>query len=190
MLRRLLLAALALVPAACALLPGAPEQAVRRAAREGVGIFQLEGRIAVRRDGESFSARIDWRHEPGGDEIVLSGILGQGLARLSSGVGGAVLQTADQQRIEAASLDALTERVFGAQLPVSGMAHWVVGRPAFGAGASLDTAGRPAMLSEQGWTIEYLDYENDAATAMPLLLRARRENIEVRIKIDAWSLPQ
>jgi len=52
----------------------------------------------------------------------------------------------------------------------------------------VDAAGRLAGLSEQGWSIEYLRYESEAQDALPELLQARREDVEVRLKIDNWSL--
>lgn len=186
MLRTLLVAAFLLLAAGCATLE--PAATALRPAREAIEAFRIEGRIAVRRTGESFSAGIDWRHDAHSDEIVISGPLGQGLARLTSGGGTALLETADQKRYVAADLDGLSEQVFGTRLPVSGLGRWVLGRSAFGGVARLDEAGRLAGLSEQGWAIEYLRYENEAKDALPELLQARREDVEVRLKIDSWSL--
>jgi outer membrane lipoprotein LolB len=186
MLRILLAAGFLALTAGCAMLETAATAS--RPAREAIETFRIEGRIAVRRTGESFSAGIDWRHDVHSDEIVISGPLGQGLARLTSGGGTALLETADQKRYVAADLDGLSEQVFGTQLPVSGLGRWVLGRSAFGGGARLDEAGRLAGLSEQGWEIEYLRYESEARDALPELLQARREDVEVRLKIDRWSL--
>lgn len=186
MLRALLAAGLLALAAGCAT-PGAVSTAPRPA-REAIDAFRLEGRIAVRRAGESFSATIDWRHDALSDEIVISGPLGQGLARLTSGGGAALLETADQKRYMAADLDGLSWQVFGTQLPVSGLGRWVLGRPAIGGAARVDAAGRLAGLSEQGWAIEYLRYESEAKDALPELLQVRREDVEVRLKIDSWSL--
>lgn len=186
-MRRILLAAafLALM-AGCAMLE--PAATAPRPAREAIEAFRIEGRIAVRRAGESFSAGIEWRHDAQSDEILVSGPLGQGLARLTAGYGTALLETSDQKRYVAADLDGLSEQVFGARLPVSGLGRWVLGRSAFGGAASVDAAGRLAGLSEQGWSIEYLRYESEAEDALPELLQARREDVEVRLKIDHWSL--
>ncbi len=186
MLRLLFAAALIALTAGCATLQPAATQA--RPAREAIEAFRIEGRIAVRRAGESFSAGIDWRHDAQSDEIVVSGPLGQGLARLTSGGGVALLETADQKRYVAADLDGLSEKVFGTPLPVSGLGRWVLGRSAFGGVARVDAAGRLAGLSEQGWVIDYLRYESEAPDALPELLQARREDVEVRLKIDDWGL--
>lgn len=186
MLRILLAAAFFSMTAGCAMLE--PAATMPRPAREAIEAFRIDGRIAVRRAGESFSAGIDWRHDAQSDEIVISGPLGQGLARLTSGGGTALLETADQKRYVAADMEGLSEQVFGAPLPVSGLGSWVLGRSAFGGTARLDAAGRLAGLSEQGWTIEYLRYESEARDALPELLQARRDDVEVRLKIDNWSV--
>ncbi|MBK7137145.1 MAG: outer membrane lipoprotein LolB [Rhodocyclales bacterium] len=186
MLRLLSAAALIALTAGCAMLQPAATQV--RPAREAIEAFRIEGRIAVRRAGESFSAGIDWRHDAQSDEIVVSGPLGQGLARLTSGAGTALLETADQKRYVAADMEGLSEMVFGTPLPVSGLGRWVLGRPAFDGLARMDAAGRLIRLSEQGWVIDYLRYESEAPDALPELLQARREDVEVRLKIDGWSL--
>ena len=85
-------------------------------------------------------------------------------------------------------MEGLSEQVFGARLPVSGLGRWVLGRSAFGGAASVDAIGRLAGLSEQGWSIEYLRYESESRDALPEFLQARREDVEVRLKIDNWSL--
>jgi outer membrane lipoprotein LolB len=186
MMRNLPALALLFLSAGCALLE--PAAATPRPARESIEAFRLEGRIAVRRAGERFSAGIEWRHDAQSDEMVVSGPLGQGLARLTAGGGAALLETADHKRYTAADLDGLSEQVFGTRLPVSGLGRWVLGRSAFGGAAQRDEAGRLAGLSEQGWTIEYLRYESEAPEALPALLQAKREDVEVRLVIDNWSL--
>ena len=45
-------------------------------------------------------------------------------------------------------------------------------------------------LLSDGWLVAYLEYESDAADALPTLVELRREDIEVRLKIDEWLLPQ
>lgn len=195
MLRTLLAAAWLALTAGCATVD--PASMASRPARDAIDAFRIEGRIAVRHNGESFSAGIDWRHDAQSDEIVVNGPLGQGLARLTAGGGTALLETADNKRFMAADMDGLSEQVFGTRLPVSGLARWVLGRTAFGGAARLDESGRLAGLSEAGWVIEYLRYESESRHALPELLLARREGggesegrgVEVRLKIDNWNLP-
>lgn len=190
MSRAILSAAFLALLAGCAA-PGMERaEAPARPQREAIQSFRIEGRIAVRRGGESFSARIDWQHDAATDEIIVSGPLGQGLARLSANAAGAMLETSEQKRHEAADLDALSERAFGTPLPVAGMKRWVLGLASAGGAATKDAAGRLASLSEQGWIIEYLRYESAAAEALPVLLRAQREDVELRLMVDLWAIPK
>lgn len=165
-----------------------PIDAAPRPARETIEAFRLEGRIAVRRAEESFSARIEWRHDAHSDDLILSGPLGQGLARLTSGGGTALLETADQKRYASSDLDGLSEQLFGVRLPVSELGRWVLGRSITGGTVRHDAYGRIADLHEQDWAIEYLRYESEAANALPELLKASRKDIEMRLKIDSWSV--
>lgn len=187
MLRSFLAVLIALTAGCAALEPAAP---LDRPARESIEAFRLEGRIAVRRADERFSAGIAWRHDRQSDEIVVSGPLGQGLARLTAAGGTALLETSDRKRYAAEDLEGLSEQVFGTRLPLSGLGRWVLGRTAFGGAASVDAAGRLTGLSEQGWIIEYLRYESEAADALPALLQARRGDVEVRLAIDSWAVAQ
>ncbi len=183
--RFLVLALLAL--AGCATVP--PGAIPARPARQTLNAFQIEGRLGVRRGEESFSANLYWQHGPDSDEIVLTSPLGQGLARLASGNGGAVLVTADRRRFEAATLDELSEQLFGFRLPVTALPHWIVGRAAGrGGAAERDAQGRLVRLSEREWTVELPAYESDSPDALPSLVQLARDDIRVRLKIDQWSL--
>lgn len=183
-----LLAILIVLASGCAVLETA--QPSSRPLREAIESFRIEGRIAVRRADERFSAVIAWRHDAQSDEIVVSGPLAQGLARLTAGGGTALLETADRRRYSAADLDGLSEQVFGTRLPVAGLAHWVLGRAGSSGVVSVDAAGRLATLAEQDWIIEYLRYESDVPAALPELLQARRGDVEVRLVIDSWAVAQ
>ncbi|MEW5889292.1 MAG: lipoprotein insertase outer membrane protein LolB [Pseudomonadota bacterium] len=187
MRRRRFLAVTVLALAGCASLP--PGGIPARPSRQTVAAFQIEGRLGVRRGEESFSANLFWQHGPDSDEIVLTSPLGQGLARLAAGNGSAVLETANRRRFEAASLEELSEQVFGFRLPVTALPHWIVGRAAGpGAAVERDAQGRLVRLSEQEWAVELAAYESDSPDALPSLVQLARDDVRVRLKIDQWSL--
>jgi outer membrane lipoprotein LolB len=142
--------------------PTAPVDAAR---------FQLEGRLSVRQGETRHHVGISWRHAGNSDEILLTGPLGQGVAELTRDAGGARLTTSDRQSLAAADWESLAERAFGARLPLSEMPRWVVG-----------AAPAPSV---DGWRIDYLEYES----GLPVLMELRRGDIELRLKVDAWSLP-
>jgi outer membrane lipoprotein LolB len=186
---RLLAAMAALIVSACAAVPSALPPSGPRPARNDIGQFALAGRVAVRNGPDSFSARIEWTHAPDGrDEILITSPLGQGVARLRADRLGASVETAEGQRHEAPDLDALSEQVFGARLPLSQLPRWVVGQVWNAVdGLELDAAGRPLRFADQGWTVAYLDYEDATPQALPTLIRLQHGDLELRLKVDQWG---
>lgn len=178
--------AVALLTSACATFDATPTPS--RPQRQTIAAFDLDGRLAVRNGGENYSVGIEWRHGAQSDEMTITGPLGQGLARLVSEEGRARLETSDNKHYEAADLDSLTAQVFGTQLPVSGLGRWVLGISSANAEVRKDALGRLTSLSENGWQIDYLRYENDLPDALPELLRARRGDVDVRLKVDDWKI--
>jgi outer membrane lipoprotein LolB len=146
---------------------------------EGPESFQLEGRLSLRQGQTLDHVGVNWRHETDRDEILVSGPLGQGLAELSRDATGARLVMADRQSFAAADWEGLGERAFGVRLPLSNLPRWVLGVvPA----PTLDAVGRPRTARVDGWSIDYLEY----ADGLPVLIEFRRDDIEVRLKIDQW----
>lgn len=190
MCRWLLVAACAALLSACASLAPPSEAPAARPARSAIGQFNLSGRVAVRNGAESFSGKIDWRHSgDGSDRILLSSPLGQGLAELDADRKGARLHTSDNKHYTAASLDDLSEQVFGARLPLSSLPRWVLGEASGDAKRfALDTLGRPTSFWMAGWRVAYPSYESEMASALPSLIRLSRDDLDVRLKIDRWDL--
>ncbi|MBI4754464.1 MAG: outer membrane lipoprotein LolB [Betaproteobacteria bacterium] len=184
-----LAAALPLLLAACASV-GPREEAPLRPPRESIRAFVLEGRVALRDATRSLNANVSWGHLGASDEILLTTPLGQGVASLVGDAGGARLETADGRRYTAADVEGLSQELFGARLPLRDMPSWVVGQASAVGRMTSDTLGRPARLQEQGWTIDYLDYEHARPDALPVLLELRRGDLHLRLKVDAWSLAQ
>lgn len=117
-------------------------------------------------------ANIAWQHNPQRDSILVTTPLGQGVAELSRDNAGARLVTADRVEVTAADWEALAARVLGARLPLNDLALWVTGR---------------APGPESGWQVDYLDYENEAPDALPILIELKHDDIGVRLKIDEWN---
>ena len=134
--------------------------------------FTFDGRVAVRRGETRHYVNISWRHEAASDEIFLTTPLGQGLAQLRRDATGARLLTADRREFLADEWEGLAEQLFGTRLPLNDLPTWVTGH---------------AQPWANGWRVNYLDYQSEAPSALPVLLEVKRDDIEVRLKIDEWS---
>ena len=148
--------------------------------------FYLSGRVSVKYGAEAASGKITWQHDAASDDLLFSTPLGQGVARIVRRDALVSLTTSDQKVYQAGDVETLTERVLGWRLPLAGLPDWVRGRAAPGAPAQsrLDSAQRLAELRQSGWQVEFLDYKVD--TGLPARLRLSREDVEIRLAIDAW----
>ncbi len=153
--------------------------------------FELTGRVSVRSAREGASGRLFWRHGPAFDDLMISTPLGQGIAEITRRAQQYTLTTADSRRISASDPEALTEQALGWRLPLAGLPDWVRGRayPHARAETRYGPDGRPQVIRQLGWTIEYLAY--DAAAGLPHSLRLTRDDLDIRVTVDAWSaVPQ
>lgn len=185
--------ALLLMLTGCAQMPGRESGAKigLRPARTAIDAYTLTGRIAIQRQESHYAVNLSWQHAPHSDEIMLSTPLGQGVAELTRNAAGMRLITAERREYTAPDWQALTSQLFGIDLPLASLPRWLVGAvPADALGARYDGSGRPQQQLVDGWLVAYLKYESEAPDALPTLVELRREDIEVRLKVDEWQISQ
>jgi outer membrane lipoprotein LolB len=173
--------------------PSAAGDADAQAARERILVtttdWSFSGRVAVSQAGEGGSARIDWTQRGADFDIRLAAPVTRQSWRLSRRDGRARLEGLDGGPREGRDAEALLLEATGWQLPVDTLAAWVRGvRAGAGARLSSDALGRPALIGEQGWTVEYRSWDS-RLPALPLRVFARKDSASVRLVIDQWSAP-
>lgn len=150
--------------------------------------WTLQGRIGVKSADESLSGNMLWKHRGGADELLLTSPLGQGVARIVRDPSGVTLEVPNQPARRAADAEALTRAVLGYGLPVAGLSWWVQARPAPGSTfeAARDNRNRFEQIRQDGWTIAYLRYADDAPDR-PQKLALTRDGLEIRLVVDSWK---
>ena len=165
-----------LLLAACAGLP--PSGDVVHALGPPLLRFTAEGRIALRQGERPDHLRFRWEHAPENDVVLLMSPLGQGMAQLVRDAKGARLVQQNQATVSADTLPQLAERVFGAPLPLDAVADWLRG-------------ARPALSGEvDGWRVTISDTSVFRQSRLVRVLEARREDIEFRLIVDDWDVPE
>ncbi len=178
---------LAVLLAACAM-PGPPANAIPSPVLSHATPWSLQGRIALKAGENSVSGQLQWQHRNNQEELLLLSPLGQGMARIVSDAEGVLLEMPNQAPRRAPDAESLTREALGVALPLSGLSHWILGRPdpARPSELSLDVAGRAAQIKQDGWVIDYLQYMPEPA-AYPRKLNVAREDLEIRLVIDTWK---
>lgn len=151
--------------------------------------FTLAGRVAVVAGDEGFSAGLRWQQRGESAAIVLEGPFGVGA--LAIDVEGEALRvtTGRGDRYQGEAARAALEQQLGFELPLDALRYWVRGLPfSTGAEQSLDPAApRLLQLREQGWQIDYVEYQAVPFEYQPRRLVARKGNARVRLMIERWG---
>lgn len=188
---------LALALAACAaprvaLKPDAAmltKQAEREKAISADSDWQLEGRLGVSDGRDGGSGSLQWRQD--GDRYrfsVHAPVTGKTWV-LSGDRGHAVLEGLREQPVEGGDAAALLERELGWHVPVAALTDWVRGMRASGeASIEFRSDGLPATIRQDGWTIEYRDYDASQQPPLPRRVFARNGDYRVRLSVSRWEL--
>lgn len=159
------------------------------APRTGVPDFDLLGRVFVGHDGPSFASNLRWSHVSGEDQIWLMTPLGQTLAYIEYGPGGASLTSADKQEYHAGSVESLTRRALGWALPLAQLRYWVRGEEVPGvpaAGVQRAADGDLLELTQEGWKITFTPPAPNVASRLPQRLQLTNGSQQIRLVIDEW----
>lgn len=164
-------------------------QAAREAALASEPDWQFQGRLAVSAAGEGGSGRIDWVQRGEGFDIRLSAPVTRASWRLQGGPGQARLEGLEGGALVGPDARELLAGATGWDIPVQSLAHWLRGGRAPGpAQVEFGPDGLPALIVQQGWTVEYRGWTPEPAPR-PRRVFASRGDASVRLAVDAWEVP-
>lgn len=165
-------------------------------AREAVLASQpdwaLVGRISVSDGRDGGSGRIEWWQRGEQFEIRLSAPVSRQSWRLSGSPGQARLDGVDGGPLQGADAQVLLYEATGWLIPLRDMAHWIRGGRGEGfATVSFDEQGRPALLQQSGWVVEYRDWlvPSAAGLGLPRRVFAEQGEARVRLVVERWDVP-
>lgn len=160
----------------------------QQASLEALETWKLAGKAGLRSPEENTSANLDWNQYPHYFRLLVSGPFGGGRTVLE-GREGRFSLTNSEGRFEAESPEALMEEQLGWSLPVSAMPFWVRGLPDEERSYQLETdeLGFPSHLTQDGWTIDYRDWERVDDLWLPRRLVMEYDEVRITLVINQWQ---
>ncbi len=151
--------------------------------------FHLQGRLAVNTNGKGYSGSMAWQHQTNIDTIDVFTPLGSKIAHIERTDVQVTLTNAKGEQINAQDAESLTEKALGWRLPLKGLSDWALGRPTQApiTQQQWDAFGKLTLLEQQGWKIEYLEYQDKMAVPLPQKITLRRENILLKLVVEQWQ---
>lgn len=139
------------------------------------GIFGVKGNLNWSQRGEAFEMRV-------------AGPFGIGAASLSGTAKNVEIKTA-KGVFKTSDPEGDIKRKLGWAFPVSHLRYWTLGVAAPGSPAEVepDAAGRPETLEQDGWSLEYDEWQNVGALELPRKFTVANDEVTIKVVIDTWS---
>jgi outer membrane lipoprotein LolB len=178
---------LLLMLSACSSVPVEPQVHYSKIAREH--LYKLErwsfdGRVALTGKKDSWSASINWGHQPDDEKIKLSGPLGQGVTVIQLTDDLVTIDRGNGQAQSSTQPEAFINQQLGMFVPVHSLRYWVVGLPE-PSSSFVETA---TGFKQAGWLIEYKQMQPVDNQSMPRKITVTNEQVKLKLIIDQWVL--
>lgn len=159
-------------------------------AMQTIDNWQIKGKLAYRNDTDSGSVWFDWRQH--GDEftIHLSGPFGVGTVTIRGNAQTIILSQPGEADISSHSSSALTQRLFGWQLPVEQIRYWVRGIPSSSSTALIKTFNSEGLLDklqEDNWKLTFSRYQTGPYGPLPGKIKGLSQQLTFTLLLKEWS---
>lgn len=160
--------------------------------------FHLRGRIAIKNARDGGSGRFDWSQDGEQIRFELSAPLSNQTWRLEGQPGSYTLTDSKGTPQHSDDAGALIYNASGWTIPMQELRFWVRGAraqpgeddknaSASAADLSFDATGRLNVLKQNGWTVNYERYSDASDGALPIKLRAFKDDAQVKVVVQSWE---
>jgi outer membrane lipoprotein LolB len=171
-----------------ALTLGLQEQ--RERALGDVSHWTLQGKLSVSNGQDSGSGTLTWHQDGDRYDFTIRGPVTGRSFRLSGGPDGALLEGLDGGPRRGTDAESLMASAVGWQIPMTELKRWVLGLRADGGAAQLSFGADqlPSRLVQDGWTVDYRQWDAARQPPMPVKVFAEKPPYKVRLAIEQWTL--
>jgi outer membrane lipoprotein LolB len=163
----------------------------RKAQLEKIHAWNIKGSASIQYQQKTDIASLAWQQFGHGHySLILSGPLNIGRVEIT-GTPERVTFKQGEKFASAHSPEALMTEQLGWQIPVSHLYYWLRGLPAPGKTQNIqfNMLGEISQLSQQGWSVEYLEYMDVSGVSLPRKIYLSNPALKVRLVIRQWNLP-
>lgn len=163
-------------------------QAARERQLAGVDRWTLQGRLGVSDGQRGGSGSLVWTEEGAHYDFVLTAPFHS--FRLSGGPDGALLEGLDGGPLRGADAEALMRKALGWEVPLRELRAWVLGMRAVGSPAevSFNQQRLPALLQQDGWAVDYREWDTGRQPPLPRKVFAAKPPYKVRLSIESFRI--
>lgn len=154
--------------------------------------WTLQGRLGVSNGKDGGSGSFSWTQNGDRYEFDLRGPSISGVNfRLSGGPDGALLEGLKSGPLRGPDAETLMHKALGWDVPLRDLRAWVLGLRADSGSAELSFGADrlPALLQQDGWTVDYREWDANRQPPMPKKVYADKPPYKVKLSIESWQFP-
>jgi len=166
------------------------DQAKREQALAHADHWTLQGRLGVSDGKSGATGSFSWTQNGDQYEFVLRGPAISGMNfRLSGGPDGALLEGLDGGPVHGSDAEVLMHKALGWDVPLRDLRAWVLGLRADSGPAELSfgTDRLPSLLQQDGWAVDYREWDATRKPPLPTKVYAGKPPYTVRLSIESWQ---
>jgi outer membrane lipoprotein LolB len=152
--------------------------------------WTLEGRLGVSDGRTGGSGSFSWTQNGDRYEFVLRGPAISGMNfRLTGGPDDALLEGVDGGPLRGPDAEVLMHKAMGWEVPLRDLRAWVLGLRADSGPAELSYGADrlPAVLQQDGWVVDYREWDGARRPPLPKKVYAEKLPYKVRLSIESWQ---
>lgn len=159
----------------------------REAQLQKITSWDIRGSMGIKQAQQNQIVNVGWQQQGSNYHITLSGPLSLGRVTIDGSPQQVALRKSTEQVYTAKNPETLIAEQTGLRIPISNLYYWVRGIPAPGTHkATFDSANRITSLSQNGWQVNYLSYQNVQGIDLPRLIQFSQGDTAVRLAITRW----
>lgn len=165
-------------------------QAQRERQLAAANHWTLQGRLGVSNGKDGGSGSFIWTQDGERYDFELRGPAISGANfRLSGGPDGALLEGLKSGPLRGPDAESLMHRALGWSMPLHDLRAWVLGLRADSGPAELQFGQDrlPALLQQDGWTVEYREWDASRQPPLPKKVYADKPPFKVKLSIESWQ---
>jgi len=165
-------------------------QQAREQALSHADHWTLQGRLGISDGRKGGSGSFSWTQNGDRYEFTLRGpAISDTNFRLTGGPDGALLEGVEGGPLHGPDAEVLMQKAMGWEVPLRDLRAWVLGLRADSGPAELSFGADrlPSLLQQDGWTVDYREWDAARQPPMPKRVYAEKLPYKVRLSIDSWQ---
>lgn len=146
-------------------------------------VWSCSGRLAMVSDSHSFSATIDWQHQPRLEQIRLVGTWGLGHIRMTITDHKIEIDDGNKSIQYIGDIDKLAHEHTGIMLPVSSLKYWLMGLVV----PEIEFFTFKNGFFQSGWKVNYLQMQSVEKGLLPRKISIEKDKTSLKLLINQWN---